>query len=79
MNVQKTLKVLKIIHIVGYGALFVAMVFSLVNKIANKLIFNEFVLFPLLIVGIAGIVTGFIYLAKLPTEDEKKNESDKND
>ncbi|MBO5375158.1 MAG: hypothetical protein J6A54_06925 [Clostridia bacterium] len=62
---MKMMKALKIIHTVGYICLFVAVVFNFVNKIADKMIFNEWVLFPLMIIGLVGIVTGIIYLLKL--------------
>ena len=77
------LKILKIIHIVGYASLFVATVLSLVNKIADKLIFKEWLLLPLLIIGLVGIVSGIIYITKLPKDndgeqDTKTSEKDDN-
>ncbi len=77
------LKILKIIHIVGYASLFVATVLSLVNKIADKLIFKEWLLLPLLIIGLVGIVSGIIYITKLPRDtgseqDTKTSEKDDN-
>lgn len=77
------LKILKIIHIVGYASLFVAAVLSLVNKIADKLIFKEWLLLPLLIIGLVGIVSGIIYITKLPRDtgseqDTKTSEKDDN-
>lgn len=77
------LKILKIIHIVGYASLFVATVLSLVNKIADKLIFKEWLLLPLLIIGLVGIVSGIIYINKLPkdtgSEQDTKTDEENND
>lgn len=77
MKQMNHLKALKIIHWISLFCIILVSIFSLVNTLAGRFVFNELVLFPLLIVGIVGIVAGFIYVAKLPTNDEDEGDEDK--
>lgn len=72
------MKVLKIIHIVGYCALLLAIAFSFVNTLTPERVFGGAVILPLVFVGIAGIACGIIYLVKQNNED-KANKTEQND
>ena len=69
------LKIFKIIHQIGFVCLFVALVFSFVNSFCPTPIFKSWIILPLLVVGIVGIVTGFIYISKLPDDKDESADS----
>lgn len=77
---KKSLKILKLIHQIGYICLFIASIFSLVNSFNEVPVFKFYIIFPLLFVGIVGIVTGIICLVKAPSDKagtEPENEENK--
>ncbi len=77
---KKSLKILKLIHQIGYICLFIASIFSFVNSLNEVPVFKFYIIFPLLLVGIVGIVTGIICLVKAPSdkiEAEPENEENK--
>lgn len=73
---MKKLKALKIIHLIGYTCLFIATIFSFVNSFCPEPIFRSYIILPLLLIGIVGIVTGIIYLVKAPIDKESSTDSD---
>ena len=64
----------KILFVVGYLALFLASVFNLVNNIVEKQIFGSFIMIPLFVLAIVGIVCGIILNVK---NKNTKNKGDK--
>jgi hypothetical protein len=67
---DKKLKILQIIHYISAICPVLALIFCFVNSVCGKLIFNAYVLLPLLALGVIGTITGIVLIAKLSAKSE---------
>ena len=58
------MKFLKIMQSIGYFALFLGAIFNIVNQVTDKTVFGLEITMPLMLVALAGIVCGIIFLVK---------------
>ena len=58
------MKFLKIMQFIGYIALFLGAIFNIVNQVTDKTVFGLEITMPLMLVALAGIVCGIIFLVK---------------
>ena len=58
------MKFLQIMQCIGCVALFLGVIFNIVNQATNKTVFGLGITMPLMAVALAGIVCGIIYFVK---------------
>ena len=58
------MKFLKIMQGIGYVALFLGVIFNVVNQASSKTVFGLEITMPLMVVALVGIICGIIYLVK---------------